>query len=185
MKIIFFKRKKDQHRLTMGLLIAICLFSGIAGFGIILNQPALGWEETASWQVKVYQRADHMMAPNPPWVMINELTMNLNRQESGDYPWCLCVQDKNGYELCPGITGLLIYYSEDLEIMEGYGLNPQNQKVMNIGDFFSLSLYGREFFSPQRKKYHHLIMSVRDRVRVELSDEKGKTVWWKKTVLGG
>jgi len=75
---------------------------------------------------------------------------------------------------------LFIYYGEDLAMVDGYGVNAENEKVMGLREFFSLSLCGEEFFSLQRKRYQHLLMLVRDEVKVVLDEKRGKKAWWEK-----
>jgi len=180
MKIIFVKKQDGKSNWRIRFLIAISLSCSILISFFILNQLVAKWEEAGEWQVRVYQRADHMMSTTPPWLMINELKMGLTRQKSGSAVWCLQVEDIGGNELFPGISQLLIYYSEDLKVVNGYALNKKNQKVMNIEEFFHLSLYGAEFFSPQRKRYQNLLMLMNKKVKVELCEEKGRNVWWDK-----
>lgn len=180
MKIIFFKKQGGKGKFRNRFIITISLSCSILMSFFVLNQPVAKWEETGEWQVKVYQKADHMMADAPPWLMVNELKMTLTKQESRLIPWCLQVEDIQGNELLPGISRLLIYYSEDLKVVDGFALNEKNQKVMKIGEFFYLSVYGSEFFSPQRKRYQDLLLVLKERVKVELSEEKGKNAWWEK-----
>jgi hypothetical protein len=106
--------------------------------------------------------------------------MDLTREETGPAVWCLQVEDIGSNELFPGISRLVIYYSEDLKIVDGYALNTENRKVMTINEFFQLSLYGSEFFSPQRKRYQNLLMFVNEKVKVKLCKEEGKNAWWDK-----
>lgn len=181
MKIIFFKKQNGKANPLTKILISICLLcSGFLSF-ILLNQPVHRWEEAGEWQIKVYQKADHMMTPTPPWLMINELNMSLTRESGqGEAPWCLEVKDSMGNELFPGVSRLKIYYSEDLRIINGYALNETDGEVMSIEDFCRLSLYGPEFFSPQIKRYQDLLLLMRDKVKVDLSGEKERNVWWEK-----
>ncbi|MGI6685353.1 MAG: hypothetical protein ACOX47_07735 [Bacillota bacterium] len=180
MKIIFLKKRGKNSILTLRLLLMICLVCLVFSSYLILNQPVAPWQEPGAWQVKVYQKADHMMSPTPTWICINELHLTLTREESGETPWCLEVKDNAGKELLPGITRLLIYYSDDLLVTDGWGLDQENRKIMGISEFFALSLYGEEFFTPHRKRYHNLRMFVQDRVKVELSEYKGENAWWDK-----
>ncbi|MGI6677798.1 MAG: hypothetical protein ACOX2Q_01615 [Dehalobacterium sp.] len=152
----------------------------------LLNGPGLKWEEGGEWQVKVYQKANHMMTDDPPWIKINELNMKLTRPESIQLStqhqplWCLEVKDLEGNELLPGVSQLLIYYSDELKVVQGYGLNKDNKKVIGIDEFFSLSLYGAEFFSPQRKRYQNLFLLLNEQVKIELSEVKGIHIWYDK-----
>lgn len=180
MKIIFLKKQDGKSNWRVRISITIMLSCSIFMSFFMLNQPAATWQEAGEWQVRVYQKADHMMSTTPPWLLINEFKMGLTRQESDPPVWCLQVEDIGENELLPGISQLLIYYSEDLIVVDGYALNKENQKVMNIDEFFDLSLYGSEFFSPQRKRYQNLLMFVNEKVKVELCEEKGKNAWWDK-----
>jgi hypothetical protein len=180
MKIIFFKKQRGKSNWKRKIIITISISCCMLMSTFMLNQPAATWQEADQWQVKVYQKADHMMADAPPWLMINEFKMDLTRQESQPPVWCLQVEDMGGNELLPGISSLLIYYSKDSKVIDGYAFNEENKKVMIIDEFFELSLYGSEFFSPQRKRYQNLLMIVKDEVKVELCEEKGKNAWWDK-----
>jgi len=178
MKIIFLKKQVGRSSWRIGILKTIIVSCSILIAFFILNQPDAAWQEADEWQVKVYQKADQMMSDAPPWILINEFKMDLTREETGPAAWCLQVEDIGSNEMLPGISRLAIYYSEDLKIVDGYALNMENQKVMNINEFFQLSLYGSEFFSPQRKRYQNLLMLVKGDVKIKLCEEKGKNVWW-------
>jgi hypothetical protein len=162
------------------LITTIVLSCSILIFFYLLNQPAVEWQEAGQWQIRVYQKADHMMSGDPPYLTVNELKMDLTRQEDSPIVWRLQIHDINGNQLFPGIVGLIINYSEDLKIVNGYALNDSGQKVMDIDKFFYLSLYGSEFFSPQRKKYQSLALLFNEKIKIELCKEKGRNVWWDK-----
>lgn len=166
------------------LMIFVCIICTFLLSFFILNQPGFKWEKGGEWQVNVYQKANQMMDADPPWIMINELNMKLTRQESPQSSdpslWCLQVRDIKGDQLLPGVTQLLIYYSDDLKVVDGFCLNERNEKVMGIDEFFYLSLYGSEFFSPQRKRYLNLFLLVNEKVKIELSEDKGIQIWYDK-----
>ncbi len=170
---------------TKSLMIFASVLCVILLSFFILNQPGFKWEKGGEWQVNVYQKANHMMTDDPPWIEINELNMQLTRQESirtSDRSlWILEVKDIKGNELLPGVTQLLIYYSDELNVIQGYGLNEHNEKTMGIDEFFSLSLYGAEFFSPQRKIYQNLFLLLNEQVKIELSEARGIHIWYDKT----
>lgn len=170
---------------TKSLMVFVSVLCLILLSFFILNLPGLKWEEGGEWQVNVYQKANHMMTDDPPWIEINELNMQLTRQESirtSDRSlWILEVKDIKGNELLPGVTRLLIFYSDELNVIQGYGLNEHNEKIMGIDEFFSLSLYGAEFFSPQRKRYQNIFLLLNEQIKIEQSEAKGINIWYDKT----
>lgn len=171
--------KLPRKWIGYGLGLVVMLGVLYLGFNWLIS-PKPDWDDGDKWQVKVYQRADHIKHNDPPWLLVNELEMTLTHQILGDNLWHLEVYDRNGCELFPGIQKLTVNYSDDLQIIGGSTFNADNQPDIALNEFWECSLYSLEFFdisSSQKQLSGHRLTQPNS---VILNQEKGRSCVWEK-----